>query len=80
MYLGRFYVDNGNNLLGTNGTNDKYSRLFTLWASLSATTQQDGSADFAKSMALSITCRRSRVVVRGGKVLQLRTCCLVSPR
>ncbi len=30
MYVGRFYVDNGNNLLGTNGTNDKYSRLFTL--------------------------------------------------
>jgi hypothetical protein len=30
IYLSRFYVDNGNNLLGTNGTNDKYSRLFTL--------------------------------------------------
>jgi hypothetical protein len=69
IYLARFYVDTGNNLLGTNGTNDKYSRLFTLWASLSATTQQAGSVDFTKSTALSSAC---------GKVLQLRTCCLVS--
>ncbi len=42
------------------------------------TTQQAGSVDFAKSTALSSACRRSRLVVRGGKVLQLRTCCLVS--
>jgi hypothetical protein len=39
-----------------------------------------GSVDFTKSTALSSACRRSRFVVRGGKVLQLRTCCLVSPR
>ena len=44
------------------------------------TTQQAGSIDFTKSTALSNACRRSRLAVRGGKVLQLRTCCLVSPR
>ena len=42
----------------------------TLWASLSATTQQVGIADFAESAVLQDACRRSRF--RGGSVLQQR--------